>query len=108
MTAARQGRFWEFASYVLDHQDSLREQDLIAYAGRLGLEETAFAQALQEHRYSARVEADVQDGAKRGIRGSPVVLVNGKRIDGVPSAKALSDLVKAELAARESGQPKGR
>ena len=38
MTAAREGRFWEFANYVLDHQDALREQDLIALAGRLGLD----------------------------------------------------------------------
>src|SRR5439155_21024037 len=30
MAAACQGRFWEFATYVLHHQDSLREQDLIA------------------------------------------------------------------------------
>ncbi len=28
MSAASQGRFWEFVSYVLIHQDSLREQDL--------------------------------------------------------------------------------
>jgi protein-disulfide isomerase len=106
MTAAKQGRFWEFASYVLDHQDSLREQDLIAYAGRLGLDEASFAKALQEHRYSARVDADLQAGAKRGIRGSPVVLVNGKRIDGVPSLKTLTDYVQGELTARQSAQVK--
>src|SRR5262249_46889576 len=106
MTAAKQGRFWEFASYVLDHQESLREQDLVAYAGRLGLDDAAFATALQEHRYAARVEADVQAGAKRGIRGSPVVLVNNKRIDGVPSLKTLTDYVRSELTAHQAAQVK--
>ncbi len=100
MTAAKQGRFWNFASFVLEHQESLREQDLIAYAGQLGLDQTAFAKTLSEHRYAPRVEADVQAGAQRGIRGSPVMLVNGKRIDGVPNVKALTDLIDAALAGK--------
>ena len=106
MTAAKDGRFWEFATYVLDHQDSLREQDLIALAGRLGLDATKFEQTIQDHRYAPRVEADVQAGQQRGIRGSPVVLVNGQRIDGVPSLKTLTDYVEAELTARQSTQAK--
>ena len=89
MTAAKSGRFWEFARYALAHQNALREQDLIALAGTLGLDQMAFATAIREHTYAARVEADVQAGTARGIRGSPVVVVNGKRIDGVPSLDAL-------------------
>jgi protein-disulfide isomerase len=98
LDAARLGHFWEFAGYILDHQDSIREQDLISYAGRLGLDETKFAATLHERRYSARVEADLAEGAKRGIRGSPVVFVNTRRIDGVPSLDQLTQYVEAELA----------
>ncbi len=98
MTAAKEGHFWEFAAYILEHQDSLREQDLIAFAGHLGLDEAKFAQTLQDHRYAPRVDADVSDGFRRGIRGSPVVFVNDNRIDGVPSLKVLTDYVEAELA----------
>jgi protein-disulfide isomerase len=98
MTAAREGRFWEFAAYVLDHQDTLREQDLIAFAGRLGIDSAAFAQTLGDHRYAPRVEADLRAGQQRGLRGSPVTIVNGKRFDGVPSAKALIESVDAALA----------
>jgi protein-disulfide isomerase len=104
MTAAKAGRFWEFASYVLEHQDSLREQDLIALAGKLGLDEPSFAATLRERRYAPRVEADLQAGRQRGIRGSPVVIVNGKRIDGVPAAQQLLDLVNAALAAKPAAE----
>ena len=100
MTAAREGRFWEFANYVVDHQDALREQDLIALAGRLGIDPVAFERALRDHRHAPRVEADLRAGQQQGIRGSPVVLVNGRRIDGVPSHQALADQVQAALAAR--------
>ena len=68
--------------------------------GRLGLDAAQFAETIQQHRYVARVDADVADGLKRGIRGSPVVFVNDKRIDGVPSLQALTDLVETELAAK--------
>ena len=100
MAAARQGHFWEFVTYILDHQDSLREQDLVAYAGRLGLDEAQFAETLRQRRYAARVDADVADGLQRGIRGSPVIFVNDQRIDGVPSLQVLTKYVEAELAAK--------
>jgi protein-disulfide isomerase len=102
MTAARDGHFWEFASFVLDHQDSLREQDLIAHAKRLGLDESSFAATLREHRYAPRVEADVLAGQKRGVRGSPAIVIGDKRIDGVPSAQKLTELIEAALATKRT------
>jgi len=104
MAAASQGRFWEFARYILAHQESLREQELIAQAARLGLNEATFAQLLAQHRYSVRVALDLEVGAKRGIRGSPVVFVNGNRIDGVPSLEKLVEHVESELAAIQKGE----
>jgi protein-disulfide isomerase len=100
MTAARSGRFWEFAAYALEHQDSVREQDLIALAGRVGIDEGAFTAALHEHRYAQRVEADLEEGGRRGIHGSPAIVVNGKRIDGVPSLQTLTEYVDAAMVKR--------
>lgn len=101
MDAARQGRFWEFENFILDHQDSLREQDLVAYAAQLGLDDKKFAETMRQRRYSGRVDADLEDGARRGLRGSPVIFVNSKRIDGVPSLAQLTEYVEAELAAKK-------
>jgi protein-disulfide isomerase len=109
VAAAHGGRFWEFTSDVLGHPQSLREEDLVAAAVRVGLDEAAFAGALRDHRYAARVDADVQGGLKKGVRGSPSLLVNGRRIDGVPTAQALIEYVDAALAAsRQTDQLKKR
>lgn len=105
MIAARGSHFWEFAAALLDHQDSVRAQDLIALAGRVGLDETAFAAALGDHRYAPRVDADVEDAARRGIRGSPVIVVNGTRIDGVPSLQTLTEHIDAALTAPQAKRP---
>ena len=104
MTAARENRFWEFATFILGRQSSVREPDLIAYAGSLGLDQARFAEALGQHRYAPRVEADLQAGLNRGLRGSPIILVNGRQIDGVPSLAALVECVETSLQA-EPGSP---
>jgi protein-disulfide isomerase len=100
MAAARYERFWELTTFILTRQDALREQDVIAHAGSLGIDPERFASALREHRYAPRVSADVTAAVGRGIRGSPSIVVNGKKIDGVPSLQMLADYVEAAL--RES------
>jgi protein-disulfide isomerase len=97
MTAAREGRFWEFTRFVLGRQSSLREQDLIAYAGQLGIDEERFADAIRQHRYAPRVDADVQAGLSRQLRGSPVLILGTERIDGVPTLQKLTEYVEAAL-----------
>lgn len=104
MEAASQGRFWEFFGFILDHQGPLREQDLIAQAGRLGLDQAKFAESLGRHRLAPRVEADLEAGRRRGLRGSPVIFVNGMRIDGVPSLEKLIESVESELAAARKSE----
>jgi len=104
MAAARQGHFWEMANYIFDHQEGLREQDLLAFAGSLRLDESGLAGAIGQHRYAARVDADVAEGFKRGVHGSPVIFVNDKRIDGVPSLEMLERYVETELAGRRASR----
>jgi protein-disulfide isomerase len=89
MAAATQGQFWKFVDFILEHQDTIREQDLIAFASKVGLDPEQFSDSIQEHRYAPRVDADVELASQRGVRGSPVIFVNGKRIDGVPNLEIL-------------------
>jgi protein-disulfide isomerase len=103
MTAAKDGRFWEFARGVLASPPA-GDRDLTALAGRVGLDEAAFERTLAEHRYAARVEADLALARTRGIRGSPALLVNGRRIDGVPTLSTLTQYVDAELMTRHAAR----
>ena len=102
VAAAGSGRFWEFTQRLLDRRSLATEQDLVAIAGALGLDQSSFAQALREHRYAARVDADVRSGRERGVRGSPTIVINGRRVDGVPTLEALTEQIEAALAARST------
>ncbi|MDX2149371.1 MAG: thioredoxin domain-containing protein [Bryobacteraceae bacterium] len=108
MTAAREGHFWRMANYIFDRQESVREQDLIAFAGTLGLDQAAFSETIRKRKYTPRVEADIADGFQRGVRGSPVIFVNGARTDGVPSLQALVEQVTGALAAQPPGASTGK
>lgn len=105
MIAARSGRFWEFAAALLDHPDAAREDDFAVLAAAVGVDRAAFAEALRDHRYAPRVTADLAVAEARGIRGSPALVVNGHRIDGVPSLTALTAAVDAARETQLTKRP---
>ena len=43
-------------------------------------------------------------GQRRGIRGSPAVVIGDKRIDGVPSAQKLTEYIDLALAVGQKSQ----
>jgi protein-disulfide isomerase len=102
LAAGREGHFWEMANYVFDHQESIREQDLIAFAGQLGMDQVKFATVLKQQRYVPKVRADITEGFQRGVHGSPVIFVNDRRIDGVPSLTNLKQYVDEALVKRNA------
>ena len=108
VAAAAKERFWAFADYLMmDHPTPPSDRDLSELAGRIGLDPTSFAQALHDHRYKARVGADLQSGREKGVRGSPTILVNGRRLDGLPTLETLNEYVDDALAARhQTAQPR--
>ena len=60
--AARQGAFWEMYDTLLANQDRLTRDDLLAHAGRLGLDIERFQDDLDSHAGAPRIAEDV-DGA---------------------------------------------
>jgi protein-disulfide isomerase len=104
IAAARSGHFWDFVAYVLEHQSAISEENLVAEAARLGLDRGEFTASLREHRFAGNVEADLAAGQARGVRGSPAIVINGRRIDGLPTERVLTDALDAALAAE--AQPK--
>jgi protein-disulfide isomerase len=79
--AANQGRFWEMHDLLYENQQRLRDQDLRAYAERLGLAVERFDKELAEHVHAARVQEDFMSGVRSGVNGTPTFYINGARHD---------------------------
>ena len=80
--AGEQGEFWGMHDMLFEHQDSLGEDDLVRYAGDLGLDEDDMAGALESGKYEQRVRDDFMGGVRSGVNGTPTFFVNGERFDG--------------------------
>ncbi len=70
--------FWAYADKLFETKYTLAE--LSTVAGSLGLNVAAFDTCLSSGRYAAKVQADVNDGLKMDVNGTPAsfVLMKGK------------------------------
>ena len=80
--AARQGRFWEMHDLLFSNQRHLEDADLRRAAERLGLDMTRVESDLVDPAIAARVERDVDSGARSGVDGTPSLFIDGKRYRG--------------------------
>jgi cyclophilin family peptidyl-prolyl cis-trans isomerase len=82
--AGAQGKFWEMHDLLYERQQEwtqLTEEtivpQLVEYAEELELDTEQFEQALEEHTYRERVEADTEDAMEAGLPGTPSYVING-------------------------------
>ena len=87
--AASQGRFWQMHDVLYENQRRLRDQDLRAYAEKLGLDVELFDKDLAEHVHAARVHEDFMSGVRSGVNGTPTFYINGTRHDDSYEVEAL-------------------
>jgi Na+/H+ antiporter NhaA len=93
--AADQGAFWEMHDLLLDNQDALRPDDLVAYAEQLGLDVERFTDSLREHAGGARVAEDIDSADLSGVSGTPTFFINSRRQHGAYDIGSLSAAVRA-------------
>jgi hypothetical protein len=90
VAADRQGRFWDLHDLLFQRQDELELEDLVGYAGHLGLDVEQFVRDLDREDVHARVRADVASAEASGARGTPTFFVNGRRHVGPFDAATLA------------------
>jgi protein-disulfide isomerase len=79
--AGAQGRFWEMHDLLFENQKRLRDEDLRAYAERIGLDLERFDKELSEHVHAPRVREDFMSGVRSGVNGTPTFFINDVRHD---------------------------
>jgi protein-disulfide isomerase len=87
--AAAQGNFWGMHDLLFENQGALEDDDLVAYAGELGLGETRLIQEVTSSVYAPRIREDFRSGVRGGVNGTPTFFINGERYDGEFNLKYL-------------------
>ena len=71
LCAGEQGGYWGMHDLIFESPRQVRTEDLEARAEKLALDVAAFSDCLATGKYEERVRADIADGSKAGVRGTP-------------------------------------
>lgn len=98
MCANEQGRFWEYRNKLFQNQRALERNNLNRYATELGLNLETFSQCIDEEKYADKIEADLSEGLRSGVMGTPTFFVNGKELSGAQPFEAFQEVIEQSLA----------
>lgn len=84
--AGLQGRFWEMHDALYENRSAwFRAQDVKAlfntYASQIGLDLERFKKDMDGDEVAKRIAADNDRGASLGIDRTPIIFINGRKID---------------------------
>ena len=80
LAAKSQGKFWEFHDLLFKNYNKLNDQKIHEIALGLGLDQTEFEKKMKDPGIKAMIRQDLRDGAQAGVRATPTVFINGRRL----------------------------
>lgn len=99
VAADKQGRFWDMHDLLFAHREHLEFDDVVGYAGDLGLDIEQFLDDLDDEQTAERVRQDVASAEASGATGAPTFFIGNRRHTGPYDAATLA----RELEASDTG-----
>jgi len=96
--AAEQGKFWEYHDALFQRSPQLTVPELKQYARDMKLNGEAFDRCLDSGKHQAAIAADIEEGQRLGVNGTPAFFINGRSLVGSQPAAAFQQLIDSELA----------
>ena len=96
MAADRQGKFWPYHDLLFANYNKLNPQKITALAKQAGLDMERFEKDRKDPQLLRKLSADQLEGQQIGVRGTPSIFVNGRRLQ--QRNKAAFDQVKRMMA----------
>jgi len=93
-----QGKFWAYHDALYADERKRSRDDLKALAEQTGLDLPAFEQCLIKRTHRNDVQRDVDEGARLGIKATPVFFINGRQLTGAQPLEQFTQVIDDELA----------
>jgi len=97
LAANDQGKFWQMHDELFANARRLGPQTVAAIAQTVGLDMMRFTRDMETHRFARAVEADVREGDKLGVYGTPSLFIDGKPYRGPVMLSILKPILDDEL-----------
>jgi protein-disulfide isomerase len=95
--AGEQGQFWPYHDLLFE-RTNMNATALKQYAADLKLDEKKFAECLDSGRARAAVTADMEEGSRLGVSGTPTFFINGTPLVGNVPMADFQRAIERELA----------
>lgn len=95
--AEKEGKFWEMHDKMFENSTALTGPNLVKWAGELGMDGSSFEACMGSPETKARVEADLKLGSDVGLKGTPLLVINGRLVSGAVSEERLKAVVRYEI-----------
>jgi protein-disulfide isomerase len=91
--AQGQGKFWEYAELAFANRNSHGREDVVRFAGDLGMDAVRFERCLDSAETAAALAEDIEIAASAGVTATPTTLVNGVKYEGALSFQDLMGIL---------------
>ena len=90
---------------LFENYNRLNDQKIQEIAGLLGLDETEFKKQQQSPAITERIRQDYEEGIRLGVRGTPTVFINGKKLRD-RSMKSMETAIEKEIQKQQEENDK--
>lgn len=80
LAAESQGKFWEFHDLLFENYNRINDQKIQDIALAVGLNQEEYEKMKKDPALQGKVKQDLSDGRRAGVRGTPTVFINGRRL----------------------------
>ena len=80
LAADRQGKFWECHEKIFKNYRSINEAKVQEIGKEIGLDMVKLNEDAKDPAIQQLINRDVINGRQSGVRGTPAIFVNGKRL----------------------------
>ncbi len=92
--ADEQGKFWEYHDKLFDNQPGgYSIAKFKQWADDLNLNTAPFNDCLDSGKYAQKVQADFDEGQRKGVNGTPATFVNGQLVSGALPYEAFQQII---------------
>jgi protein-disulfide isomerase len=96
LAAARQGKFWECHAKIFENYRGINEAKVQEIANEIGLDMARLNKDGRDPAIQKLINRDLINGRQSGVRGTPAIFVNGKRLNN-RSLAGFQQAIDAEL-----------
>jgi protein-disulfide isomerase len=100
--AGEQGKFWEYHDVLFQKSPQLAPENLKQYARDLKLDGDSFDRCLAAGKFQGAIAADIEEGQRLGVSGTPAFFINGRLLVGAQPATAFQQVIDSELSKQSS------